>query len=217
LRLGHDFARRELLEQALTHTSRANELGDLLRGNERLEFLGDAVLDLIVSEILMAQHPDRSEGWLSRARAGAVNQRALAARARELELPFWIRLGRSERRTGGDAKPSILSNMFEAVIGAIYLDGGLDAVRPFLERVLGPALADPDALADPKTRLQELLQARGAPTPAYRTAAEHGPPHAREFHVEVHLGDQRLGVGKGRSKRDAEQEAARDALEREPR
>ncbi len=172
------------------------------------------MLDVAVSEILMREHPDRSEGWLTRARASAVNRRALVERARELEIARWLRLGRGEQGSQRGPNPSLLANALEALIGALYLDGGFEEVRALVERTFGPHLVDPDALVDPKTRLQELLQARGAPTPEYCTTAESGPPHAREFRVAVRLDGRTLGTGAGGSKRTAEQAAARDALER---
>lgn len=211
-RLGHRFRDRALLELALTHRSAAGERGS----NERLEFLGDAVLGLVVCELLMERNPDQTEGWLSRARAGAVNQDALAARALALGLGGCVRLGRSEQRSAGASKPSILANVLEALIGALYLDAGLTAVRALVERELGPELADHErARADAKTRLQELLQARGQGRPQYRTTETRGPAHALEFRVEVRLGERVLGQGVGPTKRAAEQEAARRALELE--
>lgn len=212
--LGHRFGDRRLLEQALTHSSaHADGMGG--SNCERLEFLGDSVLGLVVSELLMAAHPDRDEGWLTRARASAVNRDALAQRARALGLSSWIRLGRGERIQGGAEKPSILADIFEAVLGAMYLDAGLRPVRALIERE--PVLsAEPEPMArDAKTRLQEVLQARGDGTPKYRTIATRGPAHALEFSVEVTLGDRVLGSGSGASKRAAEQEAARRALEAE--
>jgi ribonuclease-3 len=204
---------RGRLDQALTHRSRANEEGDPAGGNERLEFLGDAVLDLVVSELLMERHADAPEGTLSRARATVVNTRALAVHARELGLDRAVRLGRGEDRSSGRKKPSILANVLEAVLGAIYLDGGLASARAFVEREFTEALVRAgESRADPKTRLQELLQAAGERTPDYRTTAASGPDHAKEFQVEVCVGERVLGRGTGHSKREAEQEAARCAL-----
>jgi ribonuclease-3 len=210
--LGHRFGDRRLLEQALTHSS-AHAENAAASNCERLEFLGDAVLGLVVSELLMASYPDRDEGWLTRVRASAVKRDALAARARALGLARWIRLGRGERLHGGAEKPSILADIFEAVLGAIYLDAGLKPVRALLEREpLVSAGIEPSA-GDFKTRLQEILQARGEGTPRYRTTATRGPAHALEFSVEVTLGERVLGAGTGASKRAAEQAAARQALE----
>jgi ribonuclease-3 len=212
-RLGHRFARPELLQQALTHSSRANEEGDLQRGNERLEFLGDAVLGLCVAELLMTAFPAESEGALSRARAQAVNQAALAAHALDLGLDGLVMLGKSERRNAGRQKPSILADVFEAVLGALYLDAGLEAARAFIAREFAAELQAASAvLRDAKTRLQETLQATGSDLPRYITVAESGPPHAREFSVEARIGERVLGAGQGRSKQAAEQAAARYAL-----
>jgi ribonuclease III len=171
------------------------------------------VLGLVVAERLMREQPEADEGVLSRARSDAVNRRALAERARALGLAERVRLGRGEGRSGGRAKDSILANAFEAVVGALYLDGGLDAARAFLERELAlePSAGDAPAL-DAKTALQELMQAAGRSLPRYATLATSGPAHAREFEVEVSVDGERLGVGAGRSKRAAEQAAARSAL-----
>jgi ribonuclease-3 len=216
-RLGHLFRSAALLEQALTHGSRAYEQGDASRGNERLEFLGDAVLNLVISEQLMAQWPDATEGVLSRARAAAVNTAVLAECARALGLAELIRLGRGENSSGGRAKPSILADVFEAVLGALYLDGGLEVARAFLGREFAGRLLDPDVLrSDSKTRLQERVQERGEPAPSYETVAEWGPDHAREFEVVVRVGGRAVGRGVGRSKRAAEQAAAREALDSIP-
>jgi ribonuclease-3 len=171
------------------------------------------VLGLVVAERLMHAHPRANEGELTHARADAVNKRALAARARALGLDGLVRLGRGERRQGGRAKESILANAFEAVLGALYLDGGLEAARAFLARELGPELTAPGKRErDPKTALQQLLQSAGREPPSYLTVAASGPPHEREFSVEVRAGATLLGVGSGSSKRAAEQSAARAAL-----
>jgi len=197
----------------LTHNSCAREEGDLAAGNERLEFLGDAVLGLVVAELLMSAHPDEPEGSLSRARSQAVNQSALAERARSLGLGELVRLGKGERMHGGSEKASILANAFEAVLGALYLDAGLAAAHAFVARELGADLASArGAPADAKTRLQEALHVAAASLPVYVTVGESGPPHAREFSVEVSAGDRVCGKGTGRSKQAAEQAAAEDAL-----
>ena len=170
------------------------------------------MLDLVVSELLMERHPGRDEGWLSRARAATVRRESLARHANGLELERWLRLGRSERRAG-PAKESILADALEAVLGALYLDAGLARVRAWVERDFGAELDEPErGLADPKTRLQEWLQARGEPPPRYALLREAGPSHAPEFQVEVLAGERALGRGAGGSKRSAEQAAARRAL-----
>ena len=211
--LGHRFSDPELLALALTHRSRVHEEGGEGFANERLEFLGDAVLDLVVSELLMEAQPNVSEGQLSRARAELVNGRSLADQARRLGLGDWVRLGRGEASSAGQLKASILSNVFEAVLGAMYLDGGLEPVRALVLRRFQPLFDDPSLFeADPKTRLQERLQTLGHSLPVYQTVAESGPDHAKRFHVEVSASDRVLGSGIGSSKRDAEQGAAREAL-----
>ncbi len=172
------------------------------------------MLDLLVSELLMDAHPDADEGVLSQARARAVNSEALAERARSLALDRAVRLGRGELRSGGRDKPSIQANVFEAVLGAIYLDAGLDAARSFVSREFEAELRDSQhELRDPKTRLQELLQRQGDPLPRYTLLSESGPPHDRRFEVEVELGEAGRALGRGRTKRVAEREAARQALE----
>lgn len=212
-RIGHRFRDSALLLRALTHPSRAHEEGDLESSNERLEFLGDAVLDLLVSQLLMAEQPRADEGVLSQARAAAVNTDALATLARELGLQHFVRLGRGEQRSGGAAKASILANVFEAVLGALYLDGGLEAAGRLVERELGSRLdTSGESLRDAKTRLQEELQRRGQPAPSYATVGESGPDHGKRFEVEVSVAGTVLGRGAGPSKRRAEQEAARAAL-----
>jgi ribonuclease-3 len=212
--LGYTFRSRDLLRQALTHDSVAAEAGERGRSNERLEFLGDAVLDLLVSELLMRADPDADEGRLTKARAAAVNTRALSERAAELGLGQAMYLGRGEERQGGRGKPSILANVFEAVFAALYLDGGLEVTREVVGRVFGDlATGGLEPVRDPKTRLQEHLQARGEDLPRYETVREGGPDHAREFEVEVVVGGRGVGRGVGRSRQAAEQEAAARALE----
>jgi ribonuclease-3 len=214
-RLGYRFADCELLSSALMHRSRVHEDGGSGHGNERLEFLGDAVLDLLVSELLMEAHPESDEGRLSRARAAAVNTDALAERARDLDLGGFVQLGRGERRSGGAEKASILANVFEALLGAIYLDGGLGPVRALVERDFGAELRAPDAGGrDAKTLLQEELQRRGQPAPHYEMLRESGPDHRKQFSVEVRADREVLGSGLGGSKRAAEQAAAGEALAR---
>ncbi len=161
----------------------------------------------------MTAHPLASEGELTHARAGVVNQGALAARARSLDLGELVRLGRGELRAGGREKDSIMANAFEAIVGALYLDAGFELTRAFLARELSTELASPSpAVRDAKTRLQQHLHAAGQEPPSYVTVAESGPDHAREFRVEARCGDAVLGTGCGRSKQSAEQAAAQDAL-----
>jgi ribonuclease-3 len=214
--LGYEFADRALLDLALTHTSYSHE-DDGGRGNERLEFLGDAVLDLAVSQILYAVHPEWDEGDLTRTRAGLVNQRSLAEQARNLELGRFVKLGRTEKRSGGCEKDSILANCFEALIGAIYLDGGLAPVEDFVRRVYGSALAR-DAgrqRRDGKTEFQEWTHARFQQTPSYETVGDSGADgDDARFAVTVSIGAEVWGRGVGRSKRLAERAAAAEALKK---
>lgn len=217
-RLGYRFSNPDLLRQALVHRSYLNENpGFGLPDNERLEFLGDVVLSLVVAETLFRRFPDLPEGKLTRLRAWLVRTETLARWARELDLGADLLLSRGEEQTGGRNRPSILASAFEAVLGAVYLDGGLEAVRrvllPFVEREL-ENLQDPDEVLDPKTRLQEVTQARWQVTPSYVTVHQSGPSHRRKFTVEVRLGDRVLATGQGSSKQAAEQEAARAALAR---
>lgn len=212
--LGYRFRDRELLELALTHRSHANERG-LPEHNERLELLGDAVLGLVVAEWLFRAHPELPEGELSKRKSYLVSAPALTGFAAGLGVGRAIHLGVGEERSGGRDKPSLLADTFEALLGAVYLDGGIEPVR----RIVAPFLAHvverrPRVLeADAKTRLQEDLQARGWPLPEYRLIAETGPDHAKSFTVECRVRDRPAGRGEGSSKKVAEQRAAAEALE----
>ena len=212
--LRYAFRDPALADLALSHPSYAHEL-DRSRGNERLEFLGDAVLDLAIAELLFDAHPDWSEGDLTRSRAALVNQRALAERARSIGLDCFIKLGRTERRTAGERKDSVLANCFEAVIGAMYLDGGLPAVLACVARIFGDAVgqgSDPQR-RDAKTMFQEWAHSRFRITPTYRTVRDSGTDNDEErFSVEVVVGDEVWGTGVGRSKRLAELAAAAAAI-----
>jgi ribonuclease-3 len=214
--VGHVFGNPALAELALSHPSYAHEL-DGSRGNERLEFLGDAVLDLAVGELLFHAHPDWSEGDLTRSRAALVNQRSLADCARGIGLDRFVKLGRTEQRTAGEQKNSVLANCLEAVAGAIYLDAGPEAVLDWVRQVFGDAVAgggEPER-RDAKTMFQEWGHARFRRTPSYRTVRDSGTDNAEErFSVEVLIGDEVWGTGVGRSKRIAEGRAAAAALER---
>jgi len=214
--LGYAFADPSLLQLALTHTSYSHE-EDGGRGNERLEFLGDAVLDLVISEILYSVHPEWDEGDLTRTRSGLVNQKSLAERARDLELPRFIKLGRTEVRSGGCEKDSILANCFEALIGAIYLDGGPAPVEEFVRRVYGDALASDGVRQrrDAKTEFQEWAHAHFRQTPRYEMVGDSGADDDdARFEVELSIGAQVWGRGVGRSKRLAERRAAAAALKK---
>jgi ribonuclease-3 len=213
--LGYDFADPALLATALTHASAAFER-DGTRGNERLEFLGDAVLGLVVARLLFEAHPEWREGELTRGRAALVNARALARQARSLGLSDYVVLGRTERRSGGAEKERVLANLLEAVIGAIYLDGGMAPVQALVTRCFGEALAGDAMLQrDPKTRFQEWAHASVRETPRYVVAKDSAVEDAEDrFTVEVLLGGESWGCATGRSKRTAESAAAAQALER---
>jgi ribonuclease-3 len=203
-----------LLEQALTHRSFAYENGGLPT-NERLEFLGDAVLGLVVTDVLYATHPDLPEGSLAKLRAGVVNTRALAEVARSLGLGQWLRLGRGEETTGGRDKNSILADTTEALIGAVYLDRGIATATAVVRRLFDPlmaAAAREGASLDWKTALQELSAEGGLGVPDYRIE-ETGPDHAKSFSAQVLLTGEVRGAGAGRSKKQAEQEAAAAAFQ----
>jgi ribonuclease-3 len=207
--LGYEFTREELLERALTHRSYANE-NRAGADNEKLEFLGDAVLDLVVGHLLMTTFPSLSEGELSVTRAQVVSEAGLSELAAELGLGEFLRLGRGEERTGGRSKPSLLADAFEAVIAAVYLDGGFEAARQLVERLLSRRLSaiDTSGFHDFKTRLQESAQAKLKSTPEYRVVGEAGPDHDKTFEVAVHIKDREWGRAAGKSKKEAEQRAA---------
>jgi ribonuclease III len=217
-RLGYRFRDRGLLEHALTHKSKAHEdpSGGVI-DNESLEFLGDAVLGLVVSEALFRAFPLSSEGQKSKVKANLVSTASLAELADRLGLGDYMILGRGEEKTGGRKKQALLADTCEALIAAIYLDGGLEPSRQFLLREFAEALGDAGQPVyvgrDHKSRLQERLQELGRPLPAYRIASEVGPDHRKLFHVEVVVGDEVIAQGTGRTKKDAEQEGARLALE----
>lgn len=215
-RLGHRFASSSLLEAALTHPSYAHERSAGC-GNERLEFLGDAVLGLVVGRLLYERYPAWAEGHLTRARAALVRGSALAEKARDLELGRHARLGRTEQRSGGADKERILANLFEAVVGALYLDAGLEPVVALVEREFRAELDAGDAAhaRDPKTRFQEWAHAAYQRTPRYRAEADSGVEEASDrFCVSVELDGEIWGRGTGRTKRAAERAAAREALAR---
>ncbi len=217
-RIGLALPDRPLALAALTHKSYVNEHRDEegLQDNERLEFLGDAVIDLAVSHRLMERFPGAREGDLSKMRAAVVDEQGLAEMARALALGALLRLGRGEELTGGRQKASLLADAMEAVIAAVYLAGGLGAVLRIVDRFLGEAFARAAAGTldrDYKTQLQELAQSKLRATPRYRVIAEHGPDHSKTFEVETDLRGEVVGRGAGRSKKDAEQAAAKLALD----
>lgn len=211
--LGYEFSNRAILLEALTHRSFVNECSDpAVRDNERFEFLGDAVIDLAVSEELMQRHPDAREGTLSRMRAAIVSETALARIAESLHLGEALRLGRGEEMSGGRSKASLIANAFEALMAAVCLDGGMERVREVLLRHLEfPGSALPRG--DPKTEIQQRIQADRHITPTYRVVEESGPDHSKVFVVEILVGEEVLGRGRGRTKKEAEQRAAAVVLE----
>jgi ribonuclease-3 len=212
-RLGYSFDRPELIAEAITHRSFANEQGREEQ-YERLEFLGDAILGLVASEWLFDRFTDLPEGPLSRLRSSLVSESALAFYARSIGLGEVVRLGVGEDRSGGRDKASILADAMEAVIGAVYLDGGLEEVRELTVRLLeaGERERDRHHHGDAKTVLQELSQARGLELPRYIHVAHEGPDHERLFMVDCWIDGDRVGSGTGRSKKQAEQRAAAAAL-----
>jgi ribonuclease-3 len=216
-RLGYHFADPALLDQALTHTSYSNEIGpQASQDNEPLEFLGDSIVGFMIADLLHRQDPQGNEGTKSRARAVLVATPSLARRAAELGLPDLLRLGRGEEKTGGRQKANLWANAYEAVIAALYLDGGFDAAFRFVSAEFAPDLQRVRELpvVDAKSALQEALQARGEPLPEYVVLAEEGPSHKRHFRVQCVLRGEPLAVGEGPSKKQAQQAAARLALER---
>jgi ribonuclease III len=215
-RLGHRFADLSLLDRALTHSSLANEDADGGgRHNESLEFLGDAVIGFVMADLLHRRDPDGREGAKSKTRAQLVSARTLARRAAELGLPELLRLGRGEEKSGGRKKTALWADAYEALIAALYLDGGMEAAHRFVSAEFATDLERPGLpTEDHKSVLQEMLQARGDPVPEYELVAEEGPDHRRRFRVRCVVRGQPLAEGEGFSKKQAQQEAARNALAR---
>jgi ribonuclease-3 len=226
-RLGHRFANRKLLNQALMHRSLTREstpgggAGAEAEDNERLEFLGDAVVGLAAAGSLYLRYPELSEGDLTRLRGALVSRRHLGQVALQMDLGRYLLLGRSEENSGGRSKPALLANAMEAVLGALFLDAGLEAARRAVDRlVIDPSaealrrqLVSGAGIGDYKSGLQELLQARRRGQPEYRTTAESGPDHCKQFFVEVRCHGEVLATGTGRNRKLAEQDAARQALD----
>ena len=217
-RIGLPVRDLDLLEQALVHSSWHHEHRDAAVGhNERLEFLGDAVVNLAISEALYARHPDDDEGYLSARRAAIVSTAGLARLAGRIDLGQALLLGEGEAQRSGRRRPSLLASTFEAVAGALYLDLGFDPVRDWLIGLAGPELvaeAPIGALKSPKSRLQEYTQRRTGDRPSYRLVEASGPDHEKSFRIEVWVDGQLLGVGEGPSRRTAETAAAAQALDR---
>jgi ribonuclease-3 len=216
--LGHPFRDPRWLLQAVMHSSRLPERTseEPAESNEKLEFLGDAVLELVVSEELVREFPHWSEGQLSKSRARLVNATAISLSAQRLGIGKYLRLGRGEEKTGGRTKPALLADAYEALIAAVYLDGGLEAARAFVKRSLveGVIAVEAERLGhtDHKSALQEFLQSRGMAPGAYFVIAETGPDHQKTFRVEVRIAGQVSAVGCGKTKKEAEQSAAIAAL-----
>ena len=217
IKLGYSFQRPELLRQALTHKSYAYENRVVGGNNEKLEFLGDAVIDLVLGEFLMEKFSEQDEGGLSKKRASLVNEASLATVARDLDLQAELLLGKGETQSGGALKPRLLASAWEALAGALFLDSGFDVTRKIVRQRFEPLIErlDPthDYVTDFKTRLQELSQKSLKAAPVYDVISEDGPPHDRIFVVSAKMNGKEISQGRGRSKKAAEQEAAQIALE----
>jgi ribonuclease-3 len=212
-----EFKNKKFLEEAVTHRSYLNESSNHeLNNNERLEFLGDAVLELIISEYLFSKYPDHEEGDLTSFRAATVRTTTLAGVSRELGLGRFLRMSKGEEESGGKDKDYLLANLFEAILGAIYLDKGYNVCREYLSRVLIPKIGEiveKRLDIDPKTKLQEVTQSKFKETPVYEVLKEDGPDHDKVFTVQVRLSSKNLGIGEGSSKQKAEERAAEKSLE----
>ena len=212
-KIGYTFKNRHLLEQALTHSSYANEKHMKKHSdNERLEFLGDAVLEIVSSEFLFINYPQKPEGELTKLRASIVCEPTLALCTKPLDLGKYLRLGRGEDHTGGRKRKSILSDALEAVIGAIYLDGGFTNAKEFVLKFIMTDIENKQLFYDSKTILQEVVQASYKEELCYRLVGEEGPDHDKHFMVEAWIGEMLIGKGEGHTKKAAEQEAAYQAL-----
>lgn len=212
-KIKYQFKNESLLVEALTHSSYANEVRNGIKCNERMEFLGDAVLSIVTAELLYGKFPDMPEGELSKLRSSLVCTAELSQFAKDICLGDYLLLGKGEQNTGGSERPSILENAFEALIAAIYLDGGMDCAKAHILRFLNSALENHKInFKDYKTQLQEIIQQNPDETLNYVIAGESGPDHDKRFDVEVHLNSNVIGRGTGKSKKQAEQEAAKEAL-----
>lgn len=214
-KFGVSFKNQGLLEQAFTHSSYVNEHRYLeLTDNERLEFLGDAVLELLISQYLYGTYPDLPEGKLTKMRAAIVREDSLSKFAKECQFDQFIRLGKGEENSNGRQRPALLCDLFESYLGALYLDQGFEAAKAFIDQVIVPKI-ESGAFShemDHKTALQEILQRNGDVAITYQLVSEEGPAHEREFFVEVSVDDQVIGKGSGKSKKNAEQQAAATAI-----
>lgn len=217
--LNYTYQDKKFLDAALTHSSYANEhRGGYVKDNERLEFLGDAILDLIVSEYLFKEYPNMPEGDLSKTRASIVCEGALANMASKMNLGKYLLLGKGEELTGGRERASILADMFEAITGSLFLDGGFDTARQFIHATLIRAVEQKESISelytDYKTLLQEYIQKQSTSPVHYEVIKEEGPDHDKHFYVEVFHESHSLGCGVGKSKKEAEQDAAKKALDK---
>ena len=206
----------KLLQQAFTHRSYLNESREHVESNERLEFLGDSILSFVVSDHLYKTYPQFDEGILTNLRSLVVNTKSLAKAARQLQFGQQLLLSRGEEDSKGRENESILANTFEAVIGAIFMDQGIEAARAFISAIIIPEIkfyVDKKVFKDPKSLLQEYVQARKQNSPVYKVIHEEGPAHAKQFTIGVFVGDKQVGEGKGKSKQEAEEKAAEQALE----
>ena len=213
-KLGYTFQNTALLENALTHSSCANESRGKLQSNERLEFLGDSILGMVVADHLYRNHPDLPEGELTRTRAALVCEESLVEVAAELNLGEYLRLGKGEESGGGRHRPSIQADAVEAVLAAVYLDGGIGSARKIIQRFILDREEEKSASRDYKTALQELVQRESGQVLGYQLIGAEGPDHAKIFSVEVDLNGAPIGQGRGRSKKEAEQAAAKAAIEK---
>ncbi len=211
-KIGYEFKDKSLLKRALTHSSYANEMGTGL-DNERLEFLGDSVLGFITAEYLFEHYKNKQEGELTKKRAYAVCEKTLFGYAEKIGLGDRILLGRGEEHTGGRRRPSVVSDAFEAVIAAIYLDGGIEEARKFVLPFIEISAEENPVFKDYKSTLQEILQQNPTEKFEYVVVGESGPDHNKEFIVEIHMNSNVIGRGVGSSKKKAEQQAAKSALE----
>ena len=212
-KLGYTFQDKSLLENALTHSSCANESKGRLHSNERLEFLGDSILGMVVAEHLYRNHPDLPEGELTRTRAALVCEESLVEVAHDLGLGDYLKLGKGEEAGGGRTRPSIRADAVEAVLAAVYLDGGIGSARKIIQKyILSREIKGLNSQRDYKTALQELIQRESGQSLKYRLTGSEGPDHDKRFFVEVDLNGQPVGAGKGRSKKEAEQMAAKAAI-----
>ncbi len=212
-RIGYSFKQKELLKQAITHSSFINELKiNKWESYQRLEYLGDAVLELSISEYLFHNHPDMSEGKMSKMRASMVCEQALAFCAKDINLGDFILLGKGEEAGGGRARNSIISDVFEAIVGAIYIDGGFEEAKKFVSKYVLEDIGERQLFVDSKSILQEMVQANSRAKLCYQLIAERGPEHNKEFEVAVYIDEQCMATATGHNKKDAEQKAAYSAL-----